>query len=245
MTRPLSVLIADDEPPARRVLRILVEREPDARVAGEAGDGNSTVRLAQDEQPDILFLDVKMPGGDGFDVLRRLGPRAPAAVVFVTAYDRYALRAFEARALDYLLKPFSDERFVDVFDRARQRVREKAGTRRDQLVLRDGGRTIVIPATDIEWIEAEDYCIRVHTESGNPLVRRSLRDVLRDLDPARFLRTHRSAVVNLDQVRQIRPTPAGDRELTLASGAVVRLSRHYRAAFERLFAAGRPPSVRD
>jgi len=243
---PVSVLIVDDEPPARRTLRMLVEREPGATVAGEAGDGVSAAGLIDRVRPDILFLDVQMPGGTGFDVLARLGDETPCAVVFVTAFDRYALRAFEARALDYLLKPFTDERFAEVFARARRAVHERrlAGTaerletlmdaiprsaRAERLVLREGTRTLVIPLDDIVWIEAEDYCVRVHTIRERPLIRRSLRDLLGELDVGRFVRVHRSAIVNLDHVRELRGLPAGDAELGLSTGVAVRVSRTHRA----------------
>jgi two-component system LytT family response regulator len=246
MTAPLPIkaLIVDDEPPARRTLRLLLEREPDVIVAGEAGDGAGAVALARSIAPDVMFLDVQMPGGGGFDVLRALGAGRRPMIVFVTAFDRYAVQAFDAHALDYLLKPFSDERFAVVLDRVREAVRREslaalesrveallksvADARPPSLLVRDGARTLVLPQREIEWIEAEDYYVRIHAGRRQPLVRHSLRALATELDPGVFVRAHRSAIINLDHVREIRSLPSGDQEATMASGTVVRLSRSFR-----------------
>lgn len=225
----LSVCIVDDEPPARRALEWLVSREADLRVVGQCGDGEAAVAMIQSLRPDLVFLDVQMPGGDGFDVLSALD-KQPPAVVFVTAFDTYAVRAFDVRATDYLVKPFSDERFALVLSRVRD-VLTRRPPPAGPLVVRDGHRTFVLPCDDIEWIEAEDYYVRIHAGGQQPLVRRTLQSLLDSLEPLGFTRVHRSAAVNLAHVRQVRPLSGGDAEVVLASGQVVRLSRSHRAAF--------------
>jgi two-component system LytT family response regulator len=234
--RAWRALIVDDEPLARRTLRLLLEGLPDAEIAGECDNGAAAVAAIRERRPDVLFLDVEMPGESGLDVLRTVGLAAIPVVVFVTAYDRYALRAFEAHALDYLLKPFSDERFADVVERVRDRLKGRAPASQPQLIVRDGGRTFVLPWSDITWIEAEDYCIRIHAGRHRPLVRRSIRAILDQLDPEVFIRIHRSAAVNVTQVRAVRPLSSGDAEVLLSDGTAVRMSRTYRAAFEAVFA---------
>jgi two-component system LytT family response regulator len=222
----LRVCVIDDEPPARRALEWLLSREPGVAVVGSTGDGASAVALLEETRPDAVFLDVQMPGLDGFEVLRRLTPPAPT-VVFVTAYDAYAVRAFEAQALDYLVKPFSDERFSVVMARVRQLVTVRPSGQ--PLVVREGHRTLVLPPAEIEWIEAEDYYVRIHAGTRRPLIRRTLQSVLEALEPEGFMRVHRSAAVNLSAVREVRPLSTGDGEVLLASGHIVRVSRQYRA----------------
>lgn len=229
----IRACIADDEPPARRALEQLLSRHRDIAVVGSCGDGPAAADIIATQQPDVVFLDVQMPGGDGFDVLARL-PATPPVVIFVTAFDHYAVRAFEAQALDYLLKPFSDERLEQVLTRARERLRTRnydtlaARLSPPPLVVRDGTQTHVIPVRDIEWIEAEDYYSRIHAAGRRPLVRRSLASLLSALEPHGFVRVHRSAVVNVAAVRQLVTLPSGDAEATLASGVTVRVSRTYR-----------------
>lgn len=251
-------LIVDDEPLARRTLRLLLEAQPDVEIAGECEHGEAAVAAIRQLHPDVVFLDVEMPGVSGMDVLREVGATAVPVVVFVTAYDRYAVRAFEAHALDYLLKPFSDQRFADTVERVRGALkhrrlgeaekrldawlRDKARERRE-LVVRDGARTFVLPWNDIEWISAEDYCIRIHAGRQNPLVRHSLQSILSQLDPILFARAHRSAIVNLEKVREVRPLSAGDSEVVLSDGTVVRMSRKYRAAFLAQFHSLHPDRV--
>lgn len=233
----IRACIADDEPPARRALEQLLARHADVTVVGSCGDGRAAAALIGAESPDLLFLDVQMPGGDGFDVLSSV-TTAPPVVVFVTAFDHYAVRAFEAQALDYLLKPFSDERFEQVLARARERLRTRdydtlaARLGPPPLVVRDGTRTYVIAVRDIEWIEAEDYYARIHAGERRPLVRRSLASLLATLEPHGFVRVHRSAVVNLTAIRHVDALPSGDAEVTLAGGDTVRVSRTYRAALD-------------
>jgi two-component system LytT family response regulator len=244
---PWRAIVVDDEPLARQTLRLLLARESDFTIVAECGHGAEAIEAIGRERPDALFLDVQMPEVDGFDVLRHLGPGAVPAVIFVTAFDRYALQAFEHHALDYLLKPFSDERFAVVIGRTRERLRDRsfasmagkladllAATSSDrpdrrQLVVRDGSRTRVIPYDDIVWIEAEDYCARIHLRGRTLLVRDSLRALADVLEPAAFVRVHRSAIANIACIRAIEPVASGDQRLTLDDGTVLRVSRTHRA----------------
>jgi two-component system LytT family response regulator len=246
---PWRVVVVDDEPPARDTLRLLLGRDPRFSLVTECAHGELAVAAVHAQRPDLLLLDVQMPGMDGFAVLRAIGPTAVPAIVFVTAFDRYALQAFETHALDYLLKPFSDERCAAVLDRVDARLRERslaatgrrlAGLLADrrsrtapgQLIVRESGRTLVIPYEDIVWIEAEDYYVRVHARGRRTLVRLTLKRLADDLDPARFLRVHRSAIVNLDCVREVEPLASGDQRLLLSDGTELRVSRTHRARLE-------------
>jgi two-component system LytT family response regulator len=237
-------VVVDDEPLARQTLRLLLEREADFTLVSECAHGAEAIDAICRERPDVLFLDVQMPEVDGFDVLRHLGTDAVPAIVFVTAFDRYALRAFEQHALDYLLKPFSDERFADVLARTRTRLRERSfaamaarladllaasAPESRQLIIRDSGRTLVIPWRDIVWIEAEDYCARIHLHDRTVLVRDSLRALADALDRGGFVRVHRSAIANVACIRELVPLASGDQRLTLDDGTVLKVSRTHRA----------------
>lgn len=248
---PWRTVVVDDEPLARQTLRVLLSREQDFDVVAECSHGADAVAVVRAERPEVLFLDVQMPEIDGFEVLRRLEAGSVPAVIFVTAFDRYALQAFEQHALDYLLKPFTDERFSIVLERTRVRLRERSfasmaeglsdllsamAPGRRQLVVRDGGRTFVIPHDDIVWIEAEDYCARIHTRSRTILVRDSLRALAEALEPNGFVRVHRSAIVNVACVRQIEPLTSGDQRVTLSDGTALKVSRTYRASVVKTIA---------
>lgn len=230
---PWRTIVVDDEPLARQTLRLLLSREADFRVVAECGHGADAIEAIRRERPDVLFLDVQMPEVDGFELLRRLGAEAVPALIFVTAFDRYALKAFEQHALDYLLKPFSDERFALVIERVRVRLRERSAASRSaerrQLVVRDGSRRLVIPHSDIVWIEAEDYCARIHLQDRTLLVRESLRALARALDGGRFVRAHRSVIVNVACIRSVEPLASGDQRMTLSDGSVLKVSRTRRA----------------
>jgi two-component system, LytTR family, response regulator len=202
-------------------------------------------RVVAERRPDVVFLDVQMPEVDGFEVLRHLGHDATALVVFVTAHDKYALEAFEQHAFDYLVKPFSDERFALVLQRVRERLRERvqalmasqltdllahaAARPRRTLVVRDGGRTIVIPHDEIVWIEAEDYCARLHLRTHTLLVRESLRALGQQLPASAFVRVHRSAIANVEAIRSLEPVASGDQRVTLTDGTTLKVSRTHRA----------------
>ena len=251
--RVWRAVVVDDEPPARQSMRLLLGRHADFGIAAECAHGQEALEAVRAHAPDVLFLDVQMPGMDGFDVLRAIGPEAAPVLVFVTAFDEYALRAFETHALDYLLKPFSDERFEAVLERVRARLRERAqasvGVRLtallasrgpsaelQQLVVRDGGRTLVIPYDDIIWIEAEDYYARVHARSRRTLVRMSMRSLAESLEGDAFIRVHRSAIVNVACIREVEPLASGDQRLVLSDGTELRVSRTYRGALEERLA---------
>ena len=254
--RSLRTLIVDDEALARDTLRRLLETDTEIALAGDCAGGAEAVRRIREESPDIVFLDVQMPEVDGFEVLRRLGPVRVPAVVFVTAYDAYALRAFEVEALDYLLKPFDDERFWRVLDRAKDRVRERrthqlagrlvaelgaapvpeapAARYADRLAVRQDGRIVFVRADDVDWIEAADYCVRLHSGGRVHLIREPLRELEARLDPARFVRIHRSALVNLARVRELEPHFHGEYVVVMQDGARLRLSRGRRDRLHRL-----------
>jgi two-component system LytT family response regulator len=243
-------VIVDDEPPARQTLRMLLAREKDFLLVAECGHGGEAIAAVAAARPDVLFLDVRMPGMDGFDVLGAIGADAVPAVVFVTAYDRYAAQAFEQHAVEYLLKPFTDERFADVVEHVRRRLRERAlatlgerlpellaGTmarsERRQLVIKDGSRTHVIAEADIAWVEAEDYYVGIHVNGRRILARESLKTIEERLDPRVFARVHRSAIVNTQFIKAIEPVASGDQRLVLTDGTILRVSRTHRAGLMR------------
>ena len=251
MSAPARVLIVDDEPLARALLRVLLEREGGVQIVGECSGATAVAEVAR-TRPDILFLDVQMPGVDGFEVLARLDPERRPVVVFVTAYDRYAVRAFEVHAVDYLLKPVDADRFREALRHACARVATRGGAAGDaglaalmqerarypsRLLVPSRGRTLVVEVAAIDWIEASDYYASIHTGAQTHLLRQTMAELERILDPSRFFRVHRSAIVNLERVREIQPLFRGDSSLLLTTGARVRLSRARRAAFQRLFAA--------
>jgi two-component system LytT family response regulator len=239
------VLIVDDEPLARVSVRTLLAREPDITIVGECADGPSAVDAIRTERPDLVFLDVQMPGLDGFGVIREVGPDRMPVTVFVTAFDTFAVRAFEARALDYLVKPFSDERFAVTLARAREQRfgqqlaqlladRVAAGAYMTHLLVPTGTRTMVIPVDTIDWIGADDYYAVLHVGPRTHLLRQTLTTLAAELDPRRFVRVHRSAIVNLRLVRALEKTRDGGTALVLADGATIPVSRTGR---ERLDAA--------
>ena len=247
---PYKVLIVDDEPLAREGIDALLANDPDVRVVGQAS-GPDAVALIARLEPDILFLDIQMPEVDGFALLELVGADAVPAIVFVTAYDRYALRAFEVHALDYLLKPFTDARFASALERAKQQVRSRREgavdariaellraqqSPRTRFLVPARGKTVVIDASQIDWIEAADYYVCLHCGGANHLLRDTMDEIERQLDPEVFFRVHRSAIVNLSRVREIHPLFRGDCELKLADGVGVRLSRTRRREFEARFA---------
>ena len=226
----IRTLIVDDEPLARSNLAVLLRADPEIGVVGECGSGEQALDEIRVANPDLLFLDVQMPECDGFDVLELLGRNLPPAIVFVTAYDQYALRAFEAGALDYLLKPFDNARFELALSRAKQRIRlgRDRAPKLERVIIKNAGQISFVKISEIDWIEAADYYACLHVGARSHLLRRSLSDLEEDLDPNVFCRVHRSSIVNLERVRGLKLTPDGDYEVLLDTGTSVRLSRRYR-----------------
>ena len=258
MTR-FRVLVVDDEPLAREVAVSLLRRDSEVAAVTECEDGQRARQLIEETRPDIVFLDVEMPGLDGVQLAERLQGDGPV-VVFITAFSRYAVEAFDIAATDYVLKPFSDERFLEALGRAKRRVRERrlgelahqmAGVAAElqhgeaadpsvsgpprflqRLSIKQGDRTVVLRAEEVVWIEAQDYCVTVHSTRGNHLVRASLASLEERLSPETFVRAHRMAIVNLTHVRETH-----DRDglhLVLSDGARVGVSRSRRSQVESL-----------
>jgi len=226
----IRALIVDDEPLARSNIAVLLRADPEIGIVGECGSGAEAIGEIRVAKPDLLFLDVQMPECDGFDVLELLGIDLPAAIVFVTAYDQYALRAFEAGALDYLLKPFDNARFELALSRAKQRIRLGANQPRrlQRFAIKSTGELCFVKISEIDWIEAADYYACLHVGARSHLIRRSMAELEGDLDPKLFCRVHRSGIVNLDRVRSLKVSEDGEYEVLLENGARVRISRRYR-----------------
>jgi len=255
MNDQVRAVIVDDEPLARDLLRGMLESVPGVWVVGEAGDGPAAVELVRRERPDLLFLDVQMPERDGFDVLRELGEDAPPAVIFVTAYDRYALRAFEVSALDYLLKPFDEERLERSVGRAVAELRgaapgaaddrmaellrrlerlERRERYAERLAITQGERTFLQPVRDIDWIEADGKFMNIHVGEKKYTMRATLMGLQEQLDPELFLRVSRGAILNLDRIREVQPWFNGEYVAVMHSGAQVTTTRSYRGALARV-----------
>jgi len=260
MTR-FRALVVEDEPLAREMVAALLRADPDIESVLECGDAASARESIARLRPDIAFLDVELPGATGLQVAGGLDPRGPV-VVFITAFSNYATQAFDVSAVDYVLKPFSDRRFAEAVERAKRRVRERrlgelatqvasisaelhpdvadaavappgpAAAYLERLAFKDGDRSVLVKATDIVWIEAEDYYVLIHARQGRHLVRTSLASLEQRLDPHRFRRVHRTAIVNLDEVRTI--TDHGSLRLTLSDGSDVAVSRSRRGEIEHL-----------
>jgi two-component system LytT family response regulator len=251
---PLRVLVVDDEPLARERLRSLLAAEPEVALVGECHDGQAAIDAIRALAPDLVFLDVQMPEVTGFDVLAALAPQEAPAVVFVTAFDHYALDAFEVHALDYLLKPFDRERFARALDRARAHLvrgdhateqklvallEDVRAARRGvkRLVVRERGRVFFLKVESIDWIEAAGNYARVHVGKDEHLLRETMKTLEARLDPAVFVRIHRSAIVNLERVRELVPSCHGEFVVLLAGGAELTSSRGYGEPLRRLAAA--------
>lgn len=246
MSDPLRVLIVDDEPIARRGIRQLLALYDDIEVAGEARNGREAVRLVQTLAPDLMFLDVQMPEFDGFDVLRQIDPKRLPVVIFVTAYDSFAVRAFEARALDYLVKPLAEARFHEALARAREHLqtREALAVSRKalqelngalparRLIIGTTNSDLVLDVAEIAWIEADDYYAVVHAGGRRHMVRESLASLEGRLDRRQFIRAHRRAIVNLAEVREIRSQSHAESVLVLNDGSQLPLSRRRRQVVE-------------
>jgi two-component system LytT family response regulator len=242
----VRAVIVDDEPLARLRIRDLLARAEDIVLIAECANGAEAIEAIEKSPPDILFLDIQMPELDGFDVLQAVGVGRVPVVIFITAYDQFALRAFEAHALDYLLKPFDDERFEAVLQRARERIRQQHGGDLDRrlraliedargnrgylqrLVVPSGHRSIFIRTDDVEWIEAERNYIRLHVRGEAHLMRENLSRIESALDPAKFCRIHRSTIVNIDRIHAVESLARGEYLVTLHDGTKLTSGRSYR-----------------
>jgi len=242
----LRVVVVEDEPAARRLLVKLLSAHDDVRVVEQCRHGKQAVDVIEAQRPDLVFLDVKMPELDGFGVIAQIGAERMPPVVFVTAFDEFAVRAFDVHALDYLVKPFSDARFEATLQRARRRLAEAQagklralldGEREDSLTrfaVRLGARSVVVAARDVAWIEAQDYYVLLHAGGAAHLVRQSIRALEGRLDPRRFVRINRSAIVNLDHVRALDRRALGPWTVQLADGSALQVSRRRHASVVRL-----------
>jgi two-component system, LytTR family, response regulator len=267
---PIRVVAVDDEPLALAGLRGLLARDPELDVVALCDGGEEAVDVIRAVTPDLVLLDIQMPEMDGFEVVRAVGADRMPAVIFVTAFDRFAVRAFDVSAVDYLLKPFDDERFALAMDRAKRAVRHPAGpavaaqlagllrlvqahtpaghaasvsseqSEARRLVIRLPGRTLFVPYRDIAWIEGADYCARVHVArkasqaAQSHLLRESLRSLSARLDPNQFVRIHRSAIVNVSRVRELRAGDGVDGVAVLDDGTELRVGRGRRTVLEQL-----------
>jgi two-component system, LytTR family, response regulator len=248
---PIRLLIVDDEPLARAGVRRLLEHDDVIQVIGECEDGAQAVVAILDQQPDAVLLDIKMPEMNGLDVVRTIGVERMPLTVFITAYDEHALRAFELHAVDYLLKPFNDERFAQTIQRIKSEIHTRAAARLSEkllnvlqdtqpkggrylnrIVVRTDGRTLLLKTVDVEWIEAADYYARIHSGSKAYLLRETMNELEAKLDPEVFFRVHRSAIVNLEKVKEIQPYTRGEHVVIMNGGAKVRLSRGRREKLE-------------
>lgn len=242
----IRAMVVDDEAMARERVVSLLRQEQDIELIGECSDGEQAVSAINSQQPDLVFLDVQMPAVDGFRVIEQVGPEKMPAVVFVTAYDEYAVRAFEVHALDYLLKPFGRERFQQTLQHARSHVeRRRAGDlgkrlmalvqdikpepqKLDRLVVKSGGRVFFLRTEDIVWIEAAGNYVRLHLAEDSHLFRETMNGIEARLDPRRFVRIHRSRIVNSDRIKELQPWFNGEYVVVLQNGTRLTLSRGYR-----------------
>ncbi|HYL37466.1 MAG TPA: LytTR family DNA-binding domain-containing protein [Bryobacteraceae bacterium] len=249
----IRALVVDDEKPALTRIVELLEKQPDVDLAGVGRHGKEAIQLIRSLTPDLLFLDIQMPGMDGFEVLREIAPEQRPLTIFVTGYDKYAIPAFEAHALDYLLKPFSDERFEAALQRARNHIRTQTVgelgrrfarlledqvatnggfTRFERVVIKSSGRVMFLDAADIDWIEAAGVYVHLHVGSKSYLYRATLGQLQERLDPKLFVRIHRSAMVNTDRIMELQPRTHGDYVVILKNGTELTLSRGYRNQLE-------------
>ena len=253
---PFTALLVDDEPLARQGLRMLLERDPGIGAIQEAKNGREAVSAIRDARPDLVFLDVQMPEMDGFEVIREIGAENMPTVVFVTAHDRYAIPAFEINALDYLLKPVTEERFAKALARAKNRLQTapadehsrqilslletmaspKRGLRR--LAVRTAGKTVFVDVSEIEWIEAAENYVQIHAGGVGRLLHVTMSAIEKSLDPDVFLRIHRSVIVNVTRIRELEPVMHGEYVITLTNGVRLQSGRAYS---ERLRALAADP----
>ena len=251
---PLTVLLVDDEPLARDGLRILLARDPDIGPIYDAKNGHEAVSAIREKRPDLVFLDVQMPEMDGFAAVREIGPERMPSVVFVTAHDQYAIQAFEINAIDYLLKPVTADRFAKALARVKARHAARPGddTNRQilslletiasptrylkRLAVRTAGKTVLVDVAEIDWIEAAENYVQLHTTAGHHLLHVTMNTLEKSLDPAIFLRIHRSVIVNVTRIRELQPVMHGEYAITLAGGARLQSGRNYSERLKALAA---------
>jgi two-component system, LytTR family, response regulator len=258
-SKKIKTLIVDDEPLARRTISDLLQDDPDVEIIGSCSSGPEAVRFIREQPPDILILDIQMPGMNGFEVLARIDHGRIPAIVFITAFDQYALKAFEVHAMDYLLKPFTDERFKETLRQAKNHVElreinrlsqnlrdllnEYAGTpsgavkRKSFLtrfMIKSGSRVVFINASDVDWIAADNYYIKLQVGGKSHLLRISMNELEEKLDPKRFLRIHRSTIINFDRVKELHQNPNGEYIVVLKDGTQLKLSRSRRERLDAL-----------
>ncbi|HEY6348845.1 MAG TPA: LytTR family DNA-binding domain-containing protein [Candidatus Angelobacter sp.] len=250
----MTTLIVDDEPLARQGLRMLLSQDPEIGAIQEARDGNEAVKAIIKMHPDLVFLDVQMPEKDGFSVVREVGAERMPAVVFVTAHDRYAIQAFEINALDYLLKPITEERFAQALARAKNRLQSHSGddaTRQiigllqtiaspqkylKRLAVRSAGKTVFVDVEDIDWMEAAENYVQLHTSRARHLLHVPMNTLEKSLDPETFLRVHRSIIVNVGRIKELQPGPHGEYVITLHNDVRLQSGRSYNEKLKALAA---------
>jgi len=253
MVPAMRTIIADDEPLARKKLRILLGAEPGVEVVAECEDAKQTISAVRTQRPDLLFLDIRMPDADGFEVISKLSTEVLPIVVFTTAYDQYAIKAFEARALDYLLKPFDGERLHHAAERARAELLKSsshtlayrmldrlAETRQStqsadrRLVIKTGGRVVFLDMEEIDWVEAAANYVKVNAGRESYLLREAIGRISEKLDPGRFVRIHRSTIVNIGKIKELQPCNSGEYIAILTNGKELSCSRTYRNHLQQL-----------
>jgi two-component system LytT family response regulator len=240
---PISTLVVDDEPLARRNLTLLLRGDPDIGSIEECGSGAEAVEAIRQRKPDLVFLDVQMPECGGFEVLELLGTDLPRTIIFVTAHDEHALRAFEAGALDYLLKPFDDARFMRALARAKEKIAHYASHPQTprRVVVKSPGRLLFIDVSDIDWVEAASYYACLHIGRETHVIRRTLSELERDLGDT-FIRIHRSTIVNLERIRGLELQRSGEYAVVLRSGVELPVSRGYRKPLHERLISTSPPA---
>jgi len=226
----IRAMVVDDEALARSNLRLLLGKDDEVELVGECRSGKEALEEIRKKKPELVFLDVQMPECDGFDVMEQLGANAPAALVFVTAYDQYALQAFETGALDYLLKPFTNARFERALARAKERIAlgKNAPKSMERLAIKNAGKVVFLSLEEIDWVEAADYYVCLHVGARTYMLRRSMREVAGEWEGSGFCRIHRSAIVNLTRVTRMENGPDGSMEVVLRDGTRLGLSRRCR-----------------